>query len=429
MIQADVLKKAHMSLTLLFLAFPAKAHIEYYDLNQNKHISDLTTAGKALVGNDIPISNPANWTATYQSVVSTTETWSAITGSYVSGSWSTSVAVGDLDSGGWTDGLRNNPTGGTFLMGDTHKVDFANFHLTKAAYVTITFSDDQAGTGYGLNPSFSLYKGSAVYQAHDDATADPLNPKSGVPPVKIQNSKDNGSTVDSQGILSAYRNTITNTGSYSGQFNALGDFSVANAAGNWSAVHYLTSVTGTVNPNGSWAGNSNSNTLQNYLLPAGDYIIAFSGHAQPTSYATARSAATTSPYGAVSGMSGTLAFNAVVADNDGDGVLNSSDNCPAVANPTQSDIDHDNIGDVCDADIDGDGVANANDAFPLDATESIDTDHDGIGNNTDLDDDGDNVQDYIDAAPLNAAIHTERNLPFNGQYMGSGIRESSSVQP
>lgn len=41
---------------------------------------------------------------------------------------------------------------------------------------------------------------------------------------------------------------------------------------------------------------------------------------------------------------------------DNDGVPNSRDNCPYVANPDQVDTDGDGIGDVCDDDIDGDGV-------------------------------------------------------------------------
>ena len=48
---------------------------------------------------------------------------------------------------------------------------------------------------------------------------------------------------------------------------------------------------------------------------------------------------------------------------------------------------------VSDADNDGDGVPDSNDAFPLDASESLDTDSDGIGNNADTDDDGDGFTD------------------------------------
>jgi len=50
-----------------------------------------------------------------------------------------------------------------------------------------------------------------------------------------------------------------------------------------------------------------------------------------------------------------------IADSDGDGVGDTSDNCPSIANPTQADCDSDGIGDACEiaagaADHDQDGV-------------------------------------------------------------------------
>lgn len=38
----------------------------------------------------------------------------------------------------------------------------------------------------------------------------------------------------------------------------------------------------------------------------------------------------------------------VDGDADGDGLTNSLDNCPTVANPSQADLDHDGLGDTCD---------------------------------------------------------------------------------
>jgi len=73
-------------------------------------------------------------------------------------------------------------------------------------------------------------------------------------------------------------------------------------------------------------------------------------------------------------------------------------------------------GDACDigayeveavpvVDYDWDGVLDVNDAFPLDASESVDTDGDGVGNNTDTDDDNDGILDVDEAIlgfnPLN----------------------------
>jgi hypothetical protein len=63
-----------------------------------------------------------------------------------------------------------------------------------------------------------------------------------------------------------------------------------------------------------------------------------------------------------------------VADQDGDGVPDETDNCVAVNNPDQADEDHDGIGDVCDdcphianvgqADEDADGVGDVCDPRP-----------------------------------------------------------------
>src|SRR5204863_332588 len=71
------------------------------------------------------------------------------------------------------------------------------------------------------------------------------------------------------------------------------------------------------------------------------------------------------------------------ADTDHDNVGNNADNCPAVVNPSQADLDHDGFGDECDPDIDGDGIDTAHDAFPPDPSEHADTDGDGLGDNAD----------------------------------------------
>ena len=60
-----------------------------------------------------------------------------------------------------------------------------------------------------------------------------------------------------------------------------------------------------------------------------------------------------------------------------------------------------------DADDDGDGVDDTSDAFPLDSTETADYDGDGTGDNADTDDDADGVLDTADAFPFDIDAWTD----------------------
>ncbi len=98
-----------------------------------------------------------------------------------------------------------------------------------------------------------------------------------------------------------------------------------------------------------------------------------------------------------SGNTSEFSLNVTVTlDTDGDGILDSTDNCDSMANADQLDTDSDGSGNACDSDDDNDGVSDNSDAFPEDPTEAIDTDHDGLGNNTDQDDDSDGFSDTLE---------------------------------
>lgn len=100
-------------------------------------------------------------------------------------------------------------------------------------------------------------------------------------------------------------------------------------------------------------------------------------------------------------------------DTDGDGLSNERDNCPGVGNRDQLDSDGNGIGDACQrfapgtqpqstsfpggaaaSDLDRDGVSDTADNCPRVANrDQADQDQDGLGNLCDLDLDGDGIQD------------------------------------
>jgi len=142
-------------------------------------------------------------------------------------------------------------------------------------------------------------------------------------------------------------------------------------------------------------------------------------------------------------------------DSDMDGIPDFIDNCPTVANNSQTDLDGDGIGDACESDTDGDGVNDTLDCDPFnnqntltrgapcndensltindtvndncDCVGQLDTDLDGVpdaidncpstvnpnqadfdgdglGDFCDPDDDNDGLDDELDCGPLNAAV-------------------------
>lgn len=88
-------------------------------------------------------------------------------------------------------------------------------------------------------------------------------------------------------------------------------------------------------------------------------------------------------------------------DTDGDGVPDSDDNCPDVANPGQEDLDQDALGNACDPDDDDDDVADQQDnCVSVHNPNQANLDGDLLGDACDSDDDNDGTLDGSDNCPF-----------------------------
>jgi hypothetical protein len=102
------------------------------------------------------------------------------------------------------------------------------------------------------------------------------------------------------------------------------------------------------------------------------------------------------------------------ADADSDGIADTADNCPNIANPGQANLDGDALGDACDSDLDGDGAGNTTDNCPAIANASqLDSDGDHLGNACDTDLDGDGIANTTDNCP-NTANPSQADANHNG---------------
>ncbi|MDF1566159.1 MAG: hypothetical protein P1V51_24215 [Deltaproteobacteria bacterium] len=144
----------------------------------------------------------------------------------------------------------------------------------------------------------------------------------------------------------------------------------------------------------------------------------------------------------------------MVCDGDGDGTADALDNCPAIDNADQADLDGDGLGDLCDDDLDSDGLSNTDEtALGLDPY-SIDSDGDFIsdteegtaqsdGDGTidalDADSDGDGILDALEAGDADlttAAVDSDgdgisdfRDLDSDGDRLADAAEPDCSALP
>ncbi|WP_232225342.1 thrombospondin type 3 repeat-containing protein [Christiangramia salexigens] len=129
--------------------------------------------------------------------------------------------------------------------------------------------------------------------------------------------------------------------------------------------------------------------LENYVLPStGDYTLAIYDFIS----------CGPAPYGYEIFVSGIDIANCnTISDSDGDGIEDTLDNCPNIANPDQANNDGDSEGDVCDDDDDNDGIEDTLDNCPFTANPGQENyDGDSEGDACDNDDDNDGCPDDVD---------------------------------
>ncbi|MBK7861490.1 MAG: thrombospondin type 3 repeat-containing protein [Archangiaceae bacterium] len=115
--------------------------------------------------------------------------------------------------------------------------------------------------------------------------------------------------------------------------------------------------------------------LYEFNVPAGTYTVTASKLGYVTQSITRTVVAGQTWWGSMG-----LAKAPVNADTDGDGVIDTADNCPTVKNADQKDTDGDHAGDACDGDNDNDGVPDEDDNCPdVKNADQKDTDGDDIG--------------------------------------------------
>ncbi len=125
-------------------------------------------------------------------------------------------------------------------------------------------------------------------------------------------------------------------------------------------------------------------------------------------------------------------FRTMDIDTDGDGILDTSDNCPTVVNPDQHDTDGDGLGDVCDPDIDNDNVFNwLDNCLTVYNPDQLDTDGDGIGDacdpcpNDPLNDvDGDGICGNVDNCPI---VYNPSQLDTDGDGIGDACDNCPTI--
>jgi len=216
------------------------------------------------------------------------------------------------------------------------------------------------------------------------------------------------------GSIDASSSGIAVSGGFSSGSSTSATFGSTTLTGTWFEM-----LVGVLDSNGNWlwansGGGAGDDGYYGYgtggvgWTPSGDVVAvghACEGMASACTATYGGNAVTITPgfYNTNYGFTPAVVVWLQASDSDGDGISDSSDNCPTVSNANQADIDSDLIGDACDPDIDEDGILNDDDSCDGPAVNwdssvwANDIDMDGCRDiDEDDDDDADGVLDVSD---------------------------------
>lgn len=205
----------------------------------------------------------------------------------------------------------------------------------------------------------------------------------------------------SRPLLGAPVTTTYEHGTYTGDFSASGGYTTAGA----TSGRVFTGGTGVVQIDIPAAAGGEAGTVL-----AGPVAVTWEGNALSGGYEDR-----TSP-GADYTVAPCAPPPSADQDADDDGIDDGPDNCDAVANADQADLDGDGAGDACDADQDGDTIDDAAEASAGSDPRRPDSD-------------GDGVRDDLDACPTQPAATAGGCPPATDPGSGSGTGQPGGGTP
>jgi hypothetical protein len=172
---------------------------------------------------------------------------------------------------------------------------------------------------------------------------------------------------------------------------------------NGSGSSFTTNTDGTYVSSGLGADSGSASVTAPASLTLGPTTYTFVSWTADSGAVLQGTSGTTGCFNGLSTAALRLTANYAVTpvDTDGDGVPDSTDNCPTTSNASQTNTDGDSLGDACDPDDDNDGDNDGVDNCALVSNAAqTNTDGDALGDACDPDDDNDDVNDGVDNCAL-----------------------------